>query len=293
MDLVALLQGRAQRAVQPVLQVEGAVPLHDVREQVAVERRVLGEQLVEGQLTLGGDQIRQPDRAGRDLGPPLQRGGMVGVRRSVPHRFEDHNGTLPSGPGTLLYGQPSELPTTGHDAPPRRAGGARAAATVTSCRPRVTDRQRPDRGELVRNAECIPECGDAIGRYAEEAATPSPSSTAVSCISSAANPVSMSQYGTGQRLSSRSVQPLSGSAYRSRYDRPVGQRHDDQRCRPHPVQPGAGRRRRRVDRPEESRSAGSLSTRKPQPWEKPAEGARSACSISLSTTSGGTGRSGS
>ena len=41
---------------------------------------------------------------------------------------------------------------------------------------------------------------------------PSPSSTTVSRISSAAMPVSMCQNGTGQRFSSRSVQPLSGWA---------------------------------------------------------------------------------
>src|SRR4051794_32559311 len=41
-DLVALLQGRAQGAMQTVLQVEGAPVLHDVREQVAVEGRILG-----------------------------------------------------------------------------------------------------------------------------------------------------------------------------------------------------------------------------------------------------------
>ena len=41
---------------------------------------------------------------------------------------------------------------------------------------------------------------------------PSPSSTAVSRISSAAIAVSRCQNGTGQRASSRSVQPLSRSA---------------------------------------------------------------------------------
>src|SRR3954454_15409953 len=41
---LALLQGRTQRAVQAVLEVEIAVPLDDVREQVAEERRVLVEQ---------------------------------------------------------------------------------------------------------------------------------------------------------------------------------------------------------------------------------------------------------
>ncbi len=39
-----------------------------------------------------------------------------------------------------------------------------------------------------------------------------PSSTAVSSISRVAIPVSTCQYGTGQRASSRSVHPLSGSA---------------------------------------------------------------------------------
>src|SRR5258707_360569 len=39
----ALLQGRAQRPVDTVLQVELALPLDHVREQVAVERRVLGQ----------------------------------------------------------------------------------------------------------------------------------------------------------------------------------------------------------------------------------------------------------
>ena len=41
---------------------------------------------------------------------------------------------------------------------------------------------------------------------------PRPSSTAVCRISSEAIPVSTCQYGTGQRASSRSVQPLSGWA---------------------------------------------------------------------------------
>ena len=41
---------------------------------------------------------------------------------------------------------------------------------------------------------------------------PRPSSTAVCRTSSDAMPVSMCQYGTGHRCSSRSAQPLSGSA---------------------------------------------------------------------------------
>src|SRR5690606_18460484 len=47
-----LLQGRAQCAVQAVLEIELLAPLHDVGEQVAVVRRILGEQgfQVEGAL---------------------------------------------------------------------------------------------------------------------------------------------------------------------------------------------------------------------------------------------------
>src|SRR3954451_15013456 len=56
-DLIALLQRRAQRAVQTVLQIERALIFDDVREQISVEGGVLGEQLVQGELTLGGGQV--------------------------------------------------------------------------------------------------------------------------------------------------------------------------------------------------------------------------------------------
>src|SRR5207248_7636165 len=56
-DRGALLERGAQRAVQPVLQVQPALPLHDVREQVAVERGVLGEQAIQGQLALGRGEL--------------------------------------------------------------------------------------------------------------------------------------------------------------------------------------------------------------------------------------------
>jgi len=95
-DLVALLQRGAQRAVQPVLQVEAPVPLHDVREEVAVEGRILGEELVERQLALGGDQLIQAQRTGRNLRPLLERQIVLRVGTPVPDRSEDHDGTLPS-----------------------------------------------------------------------------------------------------------------------------------------------------------------------------------------------------
>ena len=65
----ALGEGRAQRAVQAVLEVQVAAPLHDVGEQVAEVRRVLGEQRLEVQLALGGDQLFQAHLGRRELAP--------------------------------------------------------------------------------------------------------------------------------------------------------------------------------------------------------------------------------
>src|SRR5256885_10899503 len=61
-DRGALLQCGAQRAVQAVLQVEAAVPLYDVREEVTVERGVLGEQPVQGEFALGRGELVEPYR---------------------------------------------------------------------------------------------------------------------------------------------------------------------------------------------------------------------------------------
>ena len=87
-----LSKGGPQGAVQTVLEVERALILDHVREEIAVEGGVLGEQLVERQLPFRGDQIGEPDRARRDLRPRLQRRVVIGVRGSVPDRFENHGG---------------------------------------------------------------------------------------------------------------------------------------------------------------------------------------------------------
>ena len=87
---VAALQRGPQRAVQAVLEVDLAVPLHGVREQVAVEGRVLVEQVVQRELPLGGGQLVEADRARRDVGPVARRQAVVGVGTTVPHRLEDH-----------------------------------------------------------------------------------------------------------------------------------------------------------------------------------------------------------
>ena len=63
MDHRPLLQSRTKRPVQAVLQVQLAFPLDDVGEQVAVKRRVLGQQCVEIERPFGGDQLVEPHLA--------------------------------------------------------------------------------------------------------------------------------------------------------------------------------------------------------------------------------------
>ena len=63
MDHRPLLQCRTKRPVQAVLQVQLALPLDNVGEQVSVERRVLGQQCVEIERPFGGDQLVEPHLA--------------------------------------------------------------------------------------------------------------------------------------------------------------------------------------------------------------------------------------
>ena len=87
---VPLVQGRAQGAMEAVLEVQIAVPSDDVGEQVAVEGGVLVEEGVEPQRVLGRDQLVEADLA-RWQRRPLAGGQVVGwVRPTVPHPLEDH-----------------------------------------------------------------------------------------------------------------------------------------------------------------------------------------------------------
>ena len=69
MEYSPLLQRGAHGPVQPVFQEELAPPLHHVREQVPVERRVLGQQGIQVELAPGRDQLVQPNLSWRDLRP--------------------------------------------------------------------------------------------------------------------------------------------------------------------------------------------------------------------------------
>jgi hypothetical protein len=87
----APLQGSAQRPVQTVLEVDLAVPVDGVREQVAVERRVLVQEMIEFQAPLRGGELVEANRAWRDVGPVACRQPVIRVRAPVPHGFENHS----------------------------------------------------------------------------------------------------------------------------------------------------------------------------------------------------------
>ena len=95
MEYSALLQRGPHGAVQAVFEEQLAAPLHDMREQVPVEGRVLGQQGIKIQLAPGRDQLVQPNLPWRDLRPTARRTSVVGIRASVPNPLEDHPNSLP------------------------------------------------------------------------------------------------------------------------------------------------------------------------------------------------------
>jgi hypothetical protein len=86
----ALLQSGAQGPVHAILQIKVASPADDMREKVPVVSRVLGQDGVQVQHVLGGDELVQPDRARRDLGPFASGPCMVGIGPPFPNLLEDH-----------------------------------------------------------------------------------------------------------------------------------------------------------------------------------------------------------
>ena len=98
MQGVPLLQSGPQRAVQPVFEIDVALPLHGVGEQVAVKRGVLVEQLVERQLLAGGDQLVETDCAGWDAGPVAGREGVIRIGPAFTYGLEDQKITCPALP---------------------------------------------------------------------------------------------------------------------------------------------------------------------------------------------------
>jgi hypothetical protein len=61
-----------------------------MREEVAVKRRVPGEQLVKIEHGLGRDEFVEPNLPGWDLAPFADAQGGVGVRAPLADLLEDH-----------------------------------------------------------------------------------------------------------------------------------------------------------------------------------------------------------
>jgi hypothetical protein len=91
---LSLLEGGPQRTMQPVFEVELATPRHDVREQVAVKRRVLLQECLEVQRPLRGDELIQAHLVRGDGRPLLLDVTMIWVRAYVPDALENHCDTL-------------------------------------------------------------------------------------------------------------------------------------------------------------------------------------------------------
>ena len=85
-----LMQGRAERPVQAVFQVELSPPPDNMGEEIPVERRVLREDLLQVEHVFRGDELIEPDGAGRYLGPLTRTPRMVRIGPSLSNLLEDH-----------------------------------------------------------------------------------------------------------------------------------------------------------------------------------------------------------
>ena len=115
---MALLERGAQRAVQPVLEVEVAAPGHHVGEQVAVEGRVVLQEGLEVEPAAGRHELVQPHLLGCDLGPLALGVPVLGVGALLADTLEDHPTSLALGlvaAPTLALGTMSEAISTIRD----------------------------------------------------------------------------------------------------------------------------------------------------------------------------------
>ena len=90
-----LLECGTEGSVQAVLEVELTLPLDAVREEVAEERRVVGEQAPQVQRALRRDELTELDHAWGDVGPVLCRDEpVVGIGTGVADGLENHPATI-------------------------------------------------------------------------------------------------------------------------------------------------------------------------------------------------------
>lgn len=90
MNCSALLQRRTKRAMQTVLEVVLAAPVHDVGEKIAVERGIVGEQLLEIESLLRCDQLIEPHLLRIDRRPLLWPIPVLGIGSPLADSTEDH-----------------------------------------------------------------------------------------------------------------------------------------------------------------------------------------------------------
>src|SRR5690606_33486493 len=75
-------------------EVQHALPLDGVGEQVAVEGRILRQQPVEFEHLRRRDDLVEAHLTGRNPRPVAQRQSVIGIRLAVPDALEDHADTL-------------------------------------------------------------------------------------------------------------------------------------------------------------------------------------------------------
>src|SRR6476659_2822043 len=86
-----LLQRGPKRPVEPVLEVELPSPLDTVREEIAVESGVVGEQAPQVERALRRDELAELHHPRWHVRPVLRRlEPMVGIRTGVANGLENH-----------------------------------------------------------------------------------------------------------------------------------------------------------------------------------------------------------
>ncbi len=90
MQHLPLVQRGAQGPVQAIFQVKLPPPADDMGEEVAIERRVLSQDLLQVEDVLRRDELVEADGPGRYLGPLARTPRMIWIGPSLPDLFEDH-----------------------------------------------------------------------------------------------------------------------------------------------------------------------------------------------------------
>jgi hypothetical protein len=87
---VTMLKGGAERAMQPVFEIELAIPVDDVRKEIAEEGGVLVKQGGEVEGVFRGDELVESDLVRGQLRPVAYGQTVVGIRPSVADPLENH-----------------------------------------------------------------------------------------------------------------------------------------------------------------------------------------------------------